>query len=456
MNIGYIFRAAEIISKIAVNKSNMTQTKVKVIKGMADILPDQAEKHKLPPISFWQALEEALRKLMVAYNYSEIRFPILESTLLFKRSLGEATDVVAKEMFTFIDSDEQVSLRPEGTAGCVRACIDAGLLRNQQQQRVWYMGPMFRREQPQYGRYRQFYQFGAEAFGVATSRIDAEQLQMIANLWRELAIDDEIRLEINSIGGINSRAKFKQDLVRYFSKYKAQLDADSQTRLVHNPLRILDSKNPHMQELIAGAPRLLDYLDDQDKRHFDQLLAELDLLGVTYRVNPYIVRGLDYYNRTVYEWVTDKLGGAQNAVCAGGRYDSLSELLAGPATPAVGFAIGIDRVLLLMQALDKRINVTLDGYLVCVGEAAEAKSLQLAEFIRVAYPGLSLLINFGGGSFKSQFKKADKSGARLAFIIGENELAQNQVTIKFLREEREQVSVAMAKLAEYLVTVLRN
>lgn len=427
----------------------MEKQKFKIIKGMADILPDHAEKHKLPPISYWHWLEAALRKLMRAYSYDEIRFPILESTSLFKRSLGEETDVVSKEMYTFLDGDELVTLRPEGTASCVRACIDAGMLRNQQMQRMWYLGPMFRREQPQYGRYRQFYQLGAEVFGLPGPNIDAEQIKMMANLWQELGIASAVTLELNSLGGVAARARFKQDLVAYFSNHEDKLDSDSKRRLIVNPLRILDSKNPELRELISMAPKLTDYLDIDDKQHFEQLLAELDLLGVAYKVNPYIVRGLDYYNRTVYEWTTDKLG-AQGTICAGGRYDNLSEHLDGPITPAVGFAIGIDRVLLLLQAMDKHPNTSIDGYLICVGQAAEAQTLKLAEMIRQSCPGMSLLNNYTGGGFKQQFKRADKSGAKLALVLGDDELQQNTVTVKFLRSEREQQTVSMTNLAEFL------
>jgi histidyl-tRNA synthetase len=427
----------------------MKEQKIQATKGMADILPDSAEKHKLPPISLWHLLEKIVREIMHSYNYEEIRFPILENTALFVRSLGEVTDVVEKEMYTFMDGDSSVSLRPEGTASCVRACIENGLIRNQQLQRLWYFGPMFRHEQPQYGRYRQFYQFGVEVFGLPGPDIDAEQIAMLASLWRKLGIGSSTLVEVNSLGSVNAREIFKKDLVEYFSKYKDKLDEDSKKRLHKNPLRILDSKNPELKDLIQGAPALSSYINDEDKQHFDKFLARLTDLKVPYRVNPRLIRGLDYYNRTVYEWVTDKLG-AQSAICAGGRYDVLAEQLGGPATPAVGFAMGVERVLLLMKEHGIDARKVVDGYLICAGEAAIESSLCVAEYIREICPQFALAINYGGGSFKSQFKKADKSGAMLALIIGDDELANKTVTIKFLREERVQETILLTELQKFL------
>lgn len=427
----------------------MKALKVQATKGMADILPDSAEKHKLPAISLWHFLEKIVRELMANYVYEEIRFPILENTALFTRSLGEVTDIVEKEMYTFLDGNVSVTLRPEGTASCVRACIENGLLRNQQLQRLWYLGPMFRHEQPQYGRYRQFYQFGVEAFGLSGPEIDAEQIVMLANLWNKLGIGAATTLEVNNLGCQQARAIFKQDLIKYFAKYKDQLDEDCNKRLYKNPLRILDSKNPKLQELIANAPVLTNYLKDEDKQHFDKFLAKLVDLQVPYRINNRLIRGLDYYNRTVYEWVTDKLG-AQAAICAGGRYDSLAEQLGGPNTPAVGFAMGVERVLLLMQTQGVVAKKKLDGYLICAGDAAVERSLVLAAKIRSLCPNFALAMNYEGGSFKSQFKKADKSGAKIALVIGDDELVNNTITIKFLREEQAQKTILFTQLQQIL------
>jgi len=426
----------------------MKEQKIQAVKGMADILPDNVEKHKLPPISLWHLLETIIRDLMQSYNYNEIRFPLLEDTALFSRSLGEVTDIVEKEMYTFMDGDSSVTLRPEGTASCVRSCIENGMIRNQQLQRLWYFGPMFRHEQPQYGRYRQFYQFGVEAFGLAGPDIDAEQIAMLATLWRKLGIGSSTIVEVNSLGSAADREAFKKDLVEYFVKYQDKLDEDSKKRLYKNPLRILDSKNQDLQELISGAPALTSYINQEDQQHFAAFLAQLELLEIPYRINPRLIRGLDYYNRTVFEWVTDKLG-AQSAICAGGRYNGLTAQLGGPSTPAVGFAMGVERVLLLMQAHGVTAVNVLDGYLICAGDAATSKTLVLAEQIRALCPGFSLAINYDGSSFKSQFKKADKSGARLALVIGEDELANATITIKFLREARVQETILLKDIGEY-------
>lgn len=426
----------------------MKEQKIQAVKGMADILPDSVEKHKLPPISLWHLLETTIRDLMRSYNYHEIRFPLLEDTALFSRSLGEVTDIVEKEMYTFMDGDSSVTLRPEGTASCVRSCIENGMIRNQQLQRLWYLGPMFRHEQPQYGRYRQFYQFGVEVFGLAGPDIDAEQIAMLSVLWHKLGIGAATIVEVNSLGSAADRTAFKKDLVEYFANHQDKLDEDSKRRLYKNPLRILDSKNPTLQELIHGAPALTNYINQADQQHFADFLAQLDSLAIPYRVNPRLIRGLDYYNRTVFEWVTDKLG-AQSAICAGGRYNGLTEQLGGQSTPAVGFAMGMERVLLLMQAHGVTAANVLDGYLVCAGEVATGKAVVLADQIRALCPGFALAINYDGGSFKSQFKKADKSGARLALVIGDEELANATITVKYLREEREQETILLKDIGEY-------
>lgn len=404
-------------------------TPIQAIRGMNDILPLQTP--------YWRYLEEALNRLMSRYAYQEIRLPVLERTVLFKRTIGEVTDIVEKEMYTFTDRNEdQLSLRPEGTAGTVRAFIEHGLLN--QQQRVWYLGPMFRRERPQKGRYRQFFQFGVEAFGMSGPDIDAEQIIMMARLWKELDISDHLRLEINSLGTSEARQRYREVLVQYFTEHQAQLDEDSQRRLSTNPLRILDSKNPAMRTLIEAAPRMPDYLDEESKQHFDQLRALLEAADVPYTINPYLVRGLDYYGKTVYEWTTDKLG-AQGTLCAGGRYDVLVETLGGKATPAVGFAMGLERVVLLMESVyvpDDKPHI----YMILVGDDAVKSGLILAEELRSAMPELRLMMNCGDGNFKSQFKRADKSGARLALILAENELSQGTVSLKYLRDEKEQQS----------------
>lgn len=414
---------------------------IQAIRGMNDILPEQTP--------YWRFLEQALNRLVSRYSYQEVRLPVLERTLLFKRTIGEVTDIVEKEMYTFTDrNDDQLSLRPEGTAGTVRACIEHGLLN--QQQRLWYLGPMFRRERPQKGRYRQFFQFGVEAYGMAGPDIDVEQILMMARLWAELGIDKHIRLEINSLGTSETRQQYREVLVQYFTEHQELLDEDSQRRLSTNPLRILDSKNPAMRELIDNAPRLTDFLDEESTRHFAALRAFLDAANVPYTINPYLVRGLDYYGKTVYEWTTDQLG-AQGTLCAGGRYDVLVETLGGKPTPAVGFAMGLERVVLLMESVYVRDDQP-HIYMILVGDEAAQSGLILAEEIRSAMPELRLMMNCGGGNFKSQFKRADKSGARLALIIAEDELMQGKVSLKYLREERDQEKYAIADL----VSVITN
>ncbi|AMX03088.1 histidine--tRNA ligase [Microbulbifer thermotolerans] len=409
---------------------------------MNDLLPDQS------PV--WQYVESTLSELFARYGYSEIRTPYLEATELFSRAVGEVTDIVEKEMYTFDDkSGDSVTLRPEGTAGTVRAAIQNNLLN--QPQRLWYFGPMFRYERPQKGRLRQFHQFGVEVFGIPGPDIDAEILIMTARLWRQLGIADSVSLQLNSLGNAASRAAYREALVDYLQARREQLDEDSQRRLERNPLRILDSKNPQTQELLAGAPCLLDFLDEESKAHFDGLKALLDAAGVSYEINPKLVRGLDYYGKTVFEWVTDSLG-AQGTVCAGGRYDGLVEQMGGKPTPAVGFGLGVERLVLMLETLGvlpEFLNRQVDAYLVAVGEVQSA-ALAAAERLREDLPWLRLQAHMGGGSFKSQMKKADKSGADYALIIGEDEAASGQVTVKYLREEQPQQTVALEALAALL------
>lgn len=422
---------------------NEIRAKVMAVKGMSDVLPTQ--------IATWQYLENIIRKLMHSYTYEEIRMPIVERTQLFSRSVGEVTDIVEKEMYSFDDrNSDSLTLRPEGTAGCVRAGIEHALFRNQQQQKLWYLGPMFRYEKPQKGRYRQFMQLGVEAFNLPGPDIDAEQLALSARLWQMLNIDKNVELQLNSIGDLQSRAAYKKQLVTYFNDNLQQLDADSLRRLTTNPMRILDSKNADMQQLISSAPILLDYIDAQSAEHFQELQQILTMLGIKFTINPRIVRGLDYYNRTVFEWVTDQLG-SQSAICAGGRYDSLVETLGGPSTNSVGFAMGLERIILLLEATQQKVDDNLDGYLLCIGEAAEKKRLLIAEQIRSQLPDFGLLTNMGtGGSFASLFKKADKSGAKVALIVGDTEIINNTIGIKYLRSDKPQQTVSMDQIKAIL------
>lgn len=416
---------------------------IKAIRGMNDTLPTET--------GLWQFLESVLREATASYGYHEIRMPIVEKTQLFARSIGEATDIVEKEMYTFNDrNDESLTLRPEGTASCVRAGIEHGLLYNQEQ-RLWYMGPLFRYERPQKGRYRQFHQMGVEAFGLSGPDIDAELILMGTRIWKKLGISHLIRLEINSLGNTEARKNYRNVLVDYFSAHKEQLDEDSLRRLETNPLRILDSKNPDMQSLIEAAPRLTEHLDEESAEHFAGLCKRLDDAGIEYSINTRLVRGLDYYNRTVFEWITDSLG-AQGAVCAGGRYDGLVEQLGGKPTPAVGFAMGLERLVALLTDLEpeRAFDDKIDIYLARMGENAEIKGLLMAEDLRNLLPGLKILTHCGTGNFKKQLKKADKSGASLCLILGDNELAENKVTLKFLREQREQVQVSIDSLPDWL------
>ena len=411
------------------------------IRGMNDVLPGE--------IGYWQKLEGTAREIFGAYGYQEMRVPLLERTELFKRSIGEHTDIVEKEMYTFEDrSGDSVTLRPEATAGLVRAMISNGLLHNQRQ-RIWCVGPMFRHERPQKGRYRQFHQLDVEAFGYPGPDVDAELIMMTARLWRRLGIE-RLVLNLNSLGTPESRRVYRERLVAHFSAHRDALDDDSQRRLASNPLRILDSKNPEMQSLIEGAPSLTDHLDPESAAHFDTLRAQLDRVGIEYVVNPRLVRGLDYYSRTVFEWVTTELG-AQDAVCSGGRYDGLVEQLGGEPTPAVGWALGEERIVALLQAQSVAAGmVAPEAYLVLVGEAAVSLGLALAEELRDELPGLRLETHCGGGSFKSQLKRADRSGAELALIIGENEAGRGVVGVKPLRDDTPQIEVTFSELADEL------
>ena len=423
--------------------------KIQSIRGMNDLLPEHS--------ASWQYVEATLARLLASYSYKEIRFPILEKNDLFKRAVGEVTDIVEKEMYSFDDRNgDHLSLRPEGTAGCVRACIQNGLLHNQTQ-RLWYTGPMFRHERPQKGRLRQFHQIGVEAFGLAGPDIDAELLLLTARLWRELKIDQAVELQINSLGTADERGAYRQALVAYLDAYKSDLDEDSQRRLTSNPLRILDSKNPQTQSLLENAPVIGDFLGAESKQHFEQICAMLDSAGVSYQINPKLVRGLDYYSQTVFEWVTTELG-AQGIICAGGRYDSLVELLGGKPCPAVGMAIGLERLIMLLDelgAVPDSVAQQLDLYMVAVGDESY-QAMQLAEQLRNGLPSLRVEVHCGGGSFKSQIKKADKSGAAVAVILGEDELTTNTVQVKFLRQERPQETVDQQNLIEFLTTNFEN
>jgi len=415
-------------------------SKPKTVRGMNDILPDVATR--------WQYLESEVEDIIQAYGYRQVRLPLLEHTEVFRRSIGEVTDIVEKEMYTFDDDGDSLTLRPEATASMVRAGITNGLFHNQKQ-KLWTVGPMFRRERPQAGRYRQFHQFDVEAMGYEGPDIDAELIIMCARLWKRLGID-RIRLEINSLGVAESRASYREALVEYFNGVKSRLDEDSIRRLDKNPLRILDSKNPEMQDIIAGAPVMLDHLDEASVDHFAGLRALLEAAGVEYEVNPRLVRGLDYYSRTVFEWVTDALG-AQNAVCAGGRYDGLVEKLGGRATPAIGWAMGVERFVALYEACGGEFPATSpDVYLVAVGEGTRERAFALAESLRDEVAGIRVETNLGGGSFKSQMKRADKSGATWALVLGEQELSEERIGLKPLRSDAEQESIGLAELATVL------
>lgn len=414
---------------------------IQAIRGMHDLLPDQ--------IGLWQRLEDGTRHVLESYGYREIRTPLVEVTELFKRSIGEVTDIVEKEMYSFPDRNgDSLSLRPEGTASCVRAAIEHGLL--DQSRRLWYRGPMYRHERPQKGRYRQFHQIGVEVFGLEGPDIDQEVVFLTQRLWRTLGLAG-LRLEVNSLGEAEERAAYRTELVAYLEAHHCHLDEDSRRRLLTNPLRVLDSKNPELREVIAGAPILLDHLGEASRQHFATFCAGLDAAGIPYEVNPRLVRGLDYYNRTVFEWITTDLG-AQGTVCAGGRYDGLVAQLGGRATPAVGFAMGLERLVALLEhATAPAAPPSLDAYLVAVGDAAQAAAPVLAERLRDLTPDLRLQCHCGGGSFKSQFKKADRSGARFALVLGEGELARGVLGVKPLRGEGEQRDLPIAELGPYLL-----
>ncbi len=420
---------------------------IQSIRGMHDLLPDDSYR--------WQYFEAKVAALMQRYGYSEIRMPLVESTDLFCRSIGEVTDIVEKEMYTFEDRNgDRLTLRPEGTASCVRAGIQHGILHNQIQ-RLWYTGPMFRHERPQKGRYRQFHQLGVEAFGIADADIDAELILMTARLWRELGLSD-IELQLNTLGSNESRNAYRTILVEYLERYRDQLDEDSLRRLETNPLRVLDSKNPALKSIIEQAPSLLDHLDDESREHFDKLKSILDAAGISYTINPMLVRGLDYYCKTVFEWVTTSLG-AQGTVCAGGRYDGLVKQLGGRETPAAGFAMGIERLIALMQEQDCAFAQSRPhAYMILQGEQAAKQGMVLSEKIRDELPAFRLQTNCGGGSFKSQMKKADKSAADYALIIGSDEAEAGTVGIKNLREQAEQLTLPQSDLFDYLSnTIIR-
>ena len=416
---------------------------IQAIRGMNDCLPEQT------PV--WQMLETTLRRVVSSYGYSEIRMPIVEMTNLFQRAIGEVTDVVEKEMYTFNDRNgDSLTLRPEGTAGCVRACIEHGLVYNQER-RLWYVGPMFRHERPQKGRYRQFHQFGVEVFGLNGPDIDAELIMLTARLWRELGIEQFTTLQLNTLGSSAERAAYRDALVVFLEQHKESLDEESKRRMYSNPLRVLDTKSPQVQEILQHAPTLADYFGEETKAHFNGLKALLDAAGIAYQVNERLVRGLDYYNYTVFEWVTDSLG-AQGTICGGGRYDGLVEQLGGQATPAVGFAMGLERLTLMLETLEKINNLpaTVDVYICMAGEGALTAGLLLAEQLRSERPQLRIMTHCGGGNFKKQMKRADKVAARIALILGETEVAEQKVTVKFLRDQVEQQTIAVAALLPIL------
>lgn len=415
---------------------------IKAIRGMNDTSPTETP--------LWQWVEGKVRSVLANYGYSEVRMPIVESTPLFARAIGEVTDVVSKEMYTFWDNDEQLTLRPEGTAGCVRAAIEHGWIYNNEQ-RLWYLGPMFRHERPQKGRYRQFHQAGVEVFGIANPEIDAELILLTARLWKELGIFEHVTLQLNSIGSLQARQNYRAALVAFLEQHLDLLSEEEKERLVKNPLRILDSKNEVLQKVLNDAPKLLDYLDDDSREHFAQVCALLDAMGIQYEVNPKLVRGLDYYNKTVFEWVTSALG-AQGTVCGGGRYDGLVEQLGGHAACGVGFAMGLERLVLLVQEVNQYIDLprAVDIYVIYAGENTTLAAFQLAEKLRTELPHLRTMTHCSGGNFKKQFKRADKNAAKIALVIGESEVAQGQVIVKDLLGGVEQQSVALDDVVAHL------
>ncbi|MCX8574203.1 MULTISPECIES: histidine--tRNA ligase [unclassified Gilliamella] len=425
----------------------MTEKKIQSIRGMNDLLPTDS--------ASWQQIEKIVKGVLNSYGYNEIRTPIVEDTALFKRAVGEVTDIVEKEMYTFNDrNDESITLRPEITAGCVRAGIEHGLFYNQEQ-RLWYLGPAFRYEKPQKGRYRQFHQFGVEVFGLEGPNIDAELILLTARFWKALGIQDHTSLELNSIGSLEVRANYRQALVDFLEQHKDKLDEDCLRRMYTNPLRVLDSKNPVVQELLNQAPKLFDYLDAESKEHFEGLCRLLDKAGIKYNINQRLVRGLDYYNRTVFEWVTSSLG-AQGTVCGGGRYDGLVSQLGGQSTPAVGFAMGLERLVLLVQAVNPSLNRdnSIDIYMISSGDENTISVAQcVAELLRDGLPDKRIVTNYGTSNFKKQFAKADKLGAKIAVIVGENELANQTVTIKNL-QTGEQTEVAQSDIVQICLAMI--
>lgn len=421
---------------------------IQAIRGMNDILPTQSP--------LWQKVEAVLRSSVSAYGYSEIRTPIVENTDLFKRSIGEVTDIVEKEMYTFADNNgDSLTLRPEGTASTVRAGNENGLLYNQEQ-RLWYMGPMFRHERPQKGRYRQFNQFGVEVYGIGSADIDAEVLMLSARLWEKLGISEHVSLELNTLGDPAERAVYRDALIAFLELHKDALDEDSKRRMYSNPLRVLDSKDQNVQAILVDAPELMDFLGEESKTHFSQLRELLDAVGIKYTINPRLVRGLDYYNRTVFEWVTSSLG-SQGTVLAGGRYDGLVAQLGGKDTPAVGFAMGLERIVLLLETLEltKDIPPEVDVYVTAMGDSCLVEAIKVAQELRNALPNLKVMSHCGGGNVKKQMKRADKSGANVALLIGEDELAEGMVTVKHLRNDIEQQRVARSALGTFLAELIK-
>ena len=417
---------------------------IQAIRGMNDCSPTESP--------LWQWIEAQVRQVLNNYGYSEVRMPVVESTPLFARAIGEVTDVVSKEMYTFWDNDEQLTLRPEGTAGCVRAAIEHGWIYNNEQ-RLWYMGPMFRHERPQKGRYRQFHQAGVEVFGIANPEIDAELIMLTYRLWKALGIDQHVTLQLNSIGSLEARANYRSALVGFLENHQDLMSDEEKDRLVKNPLRILDTKNPELQKVLDNSPKLLDYLDDESREHFEQLCSLLDAVGIQYKINPKLVRGLDYYNKTVFEWVTSALG-AQGTVCGGGRYDGLVEQLGGHATPSIGFAMGLERLILLVQEVNPNVPVksAVDIYVVYQGECTTLAAFELAEKVRSELPHLNTMLYCSGGNFKKQFKRADKSGATLALVIGESEVQNKQVVVKHLQGGADQQTLDLVNIIDYIQT----
>lgn len=419
--------------------------KFQTVTGMKDVLPQESP--------LWQKVEHILKSTVSSYGYSEVRMPIVESTSLFVRSIGEVTDVVEKEMYTFDDNGDSLSLRPEGTAGCVRACIEHGIIHNQER-RLWYTGPMFRHERPQKGRYREFHQFGVEIFGVSQPEMDAEVILLTSRIWKKFGIQDRLVLELNSLGSSEERARYRDSLVEFLKVHEDVLDEDCRRRMYTNPLRVLDTKNQDIQKLLADAPKLSDCFGDETKQHFSRLKEILDANGIAYRINERLVRGLDYYNNTVFEWVTDALG-AQGTVCGGGRYDGLVEQLGGQPSPAVGFAIGLERFVLLLQTIGySDVENTVDVFFCAQGDEAVKQSFAICENIRNDIPDLRLMLNCSGGNFKKQFKRADKSGAAYALVLGETELADGIIGIKNLRQESGQINVKLSELTNELKKLL--